>query len=119
MHMNAFGTLGLATAIAVASTVSAVAADIPYRRNVVLKVGQSVVLKGVRPKCNRTRAPRFNRLRRLPSSRLGLLLDGGTGTVKSNRCGKVMPARAIKFRATRRGRETLSIYGDTISITVR
>ena len=94
------------------------AGDIPYRSEVELKVGQSAILKGVRGQCNDKRAPRFSSLNRLPKPKTGRLSDGGRGTVESDSCGKTVPARAIKFTATKKGSERLTIYKDRIKITV-
>jgi len=97
---------------------TAYSADIPYQESVVLKVGQSVILKGVRARCKGKKAPEFDALSKLPRSKTGKLSDGGAGTVESNSCGKSVPARAIKFTATKTGTERLNIYKDKIKITV-
>ena len=98
------------------STISQ-AADIKYQRAVTLNVGQSIILKGVRANCDDTRAPSWSSLQ-FPQPKTGVLSNGGTGTVESDSCGKTVPARAVRFRATRPGKERLTIYGDRISITV-
>ena len=98
---------------------SAYAADIPYRKTVTLNVGQSIILKGVRAECNDTRAPSFASLNRLPKPKTGVLSDGGAGTLNSNHCKKNVPARAIKFTAKTKGTETIEIYNDKVSITVK
>lgn len=94
------------------------AGDIPYQRSVSLSVGQSTILKGVRTECDGNRAPSFASLR-LPKPKTGRLSNGGTGTVESGSCGKTVPARAIKFTATKKGSESITIYKDRIKITVK
>lgn len=94
------------------------AAEIPFNKKVKLKVGQSIVLKGVRNNCDAKRAPSFASLRKLPKLKTGVLTDGGAGTTISTSCGGSVPARAIKFKATKSGKERARIYGDTIKITV-
>ena len=109
---------GVLTLCTVYTTVAS-AGIIPYRRSVSLKVGQSIILKGVRGGCNDRRAPSFSRLNRLPRPRTGRLSDGGAGKVRSTSCNKIVPARAIRFTATKKGKERITIYRDRISITVK
>ena len=40
--------------------------------------------------------------------------NGGGGTVDSGKCGKEVPARGVKFKATKPGSETLTIYKDRV-----
>lgn len=96
---------------------SAMAQNIPFNANVTLRVGQSVVLKGVRGECGQA-APAFKQLNRLPKSSLGRLSDGGAGSTTSRSCGGPTPARAIRFTAQKAGSEQLTIYEDAITITV-
>lgn len=96
-----------------------VSAEIAFNKKVSLKVGQSIVLKGVRGDCDAKRAPAFSNLRRLPRPKTGVLKDGGAGTVTSDSCKKKVPARAIKFKATKPGKERITIYRDKFSITVK
>ena len=101
-----------------ASTAFVHAKDIPYNRNVHMKVGQVVVLKGVRAACDAKTAPSFGRLDKLPKPKLGVLLDGGKGTLFSKSCQRKVPGRAIKFKAKKSGKETIRIYRDRITIRV-
>lgn len=99
-------------------TSSVVAQNIPFSPNVSVRVGQSVVLKGVRgSECGKP-ALAFRQLSQLPKSSLGSLSDGGVGTTQSRACGGATPARAIKFTAQKVGSEQLTIYDDVINITV-
>ena len=109
-----------ATAIAlVLFAASASAQTIPYKRNVTLNVGESIVLKGVRGNDCET-APSWGHIAGgMPRSRLGRLSNGGKGFVNSNACGKRVPARAVKFTAQRKGSERIVVYEDSISITVK
>ena len=110
--------LGLVAGVILAGTAISQAKDIPYYDKVRLKVGQSIVLKGVRTRCNGKTAPKFSRLTKLPKPKLGVLVDGGAGTVLSKNCDRRVPARAIRFKATKKGRETITIYDDRVSIRV-
>jgi hypothetical protein len=98
-------------------TSSAFAQNIPFSPNVSVRVGQSVVLKGVRSECGQP-AMAFKQLNRIPKSSLGRLSDGGVGTTQSRACGGSTPARAIRFTAQKAGSEQLTIYDDVINITV-
>lgn len=116
MKLNLFFA-SIATAIVMNAT-AGYAAEIPFNNKVRLKVGQSIVLKGVRNNCDANVAPSFASLRNLPKLKTGVLKDGGAGTTESNRCRGSVPARAIIFKATKPGKERARIYGDTIKITV-
>ena len=111
----------IAATLAVSSVAPSVAGDIPYRSKVELKVGQSVILKGVRARdCDASRASSFSHISgKLPNLKIGRLSNGGTGTVDSNSCGKTVPARAIKFTATKKGTQRFTIYGDRFKVTVK
>lgn len=112
----------LATATIVAAlTLPALAQTIPYKRNVTLKVGESVVLKGVRSAdCSKTQAQSWDHVASgLPRSKLGTFSNGGTGKVNSNSCGGRVAARGVRFTARKTGSERLVVFDDAISITVR
>lgn len=85
-----------------------------------MKVGQSIILKGVRNRdCLPNAVPAWNRISGdMPRSKLGTLSNGGGGTTASDSCGKVVGARGVKFTARQKGSETLRILGDTFRITV-
>lgn len=114
-------TMGIALSLIVASMAgSAYAKDFPYHKHATLKVGQSIILKGVRGNCEDTTAPTWARIRgRLPKSKTGKFSDGGAGTVRSDSCGKRVVARGVRFTATTKGRENLVIYNDGSRITVK
>lgn len=95
------------------------AEGIPYRRNVTLKVGETVVLKGVRGDCGAP-PPSWSQLSSsLPPTALGRFSDGGPGEVSSKSCKGTTPARAVRFTATQKGSETLLIFEDKVSVTVQ
>jgi hypothetical protein len=95
------------------------AKDFKYKRSVTLKIGQSVVLKGVRRGCGKS-APTWAGIKgRLPRSKLGSFSDGGTGTYSSVRCGRKVGARGVKFTAKKAGKEKLVIFLDPFRITVK
>lgn len=112
------------TAIAVSFSLTlfasaSLAQTIPYKRNVTLNVGESIILKGVRGNDCET-APSWGHISdRMPRSKLGRLSNGGTGFVNSNACGKRVPGRAVKFTAQRSGSEQIVVFNDPISITVK
>ena len=118
MRIAAFaGTLLLASLL---SHTAALAEDFGFREAVELAVGDSVILKGVRNRECGAEAPSWERISGgLPSSDLGKLSDGGAGYTESDRCGGRVPARGIRFTATRSGTETLEVYKDEIRITVK
>lgn len=99
---------------------SANAQNIPYKKSVTLKVGQSVVLKGVRSRdCGDVAEPWTPIKARLPKSKLGSFSNGGEGTVKSRSCKKRVAARGILFTAEKVGKERLLIFSDPVRITVK
>lgn len=128
MTSTRFKIATAALALAGSLTLAAVAAqakDFRYHRQVTLKVGQSVVLKGVRHANCGTEAPSWSSIARgLPASKTGSFSDGGAGTVESEFCKKTFKikavgARGVRFTAKQRGQERLTIFKDPVSITVR
>ena len=118
MRVLALAAILLCTALFSAS--SGLAQDFAYRELVELQVGESAILKGVRNRECGDPAPDWGRISDgLPSSDLGSLSDGGAGFAEGNRCGGRVPARGIKFTASKPGTETLEIYEDTVRITVK
>lgn len=102
------------------STFTTDAKDFKYYKTVTLKVGQSIVLKGVRHNNCGDKAPSWIFLAgRLPFSRTGNFSNGGVGTMNSNKCGANVGARGIKFTAKKSGVEKLKIFGDKVKITVK
>jgi hypothetical protein len=112
-------TLLAAFAATIACTTSASAQSIPANLSPTLKVGQTVVLKGVRaPTCGQT-PPAFEALPGQPSSSLGNFSGGRVGTMNSRSCNGSTPAREVRFTAKKPGSETISVFGDSVTITVR
>lgn len=113
--ISAFIVTIISTLILVSSSL---ADDIPYNSNVVLKVGQSASIKGVRHRrCSSKKPPR--NFGKLPKSKLGKFVKGRNGTILSEKCGEVVPALELRFVAKKRGSEDLIIKGDPVSITVK
>jgi len=107
-------------ATVVLSAVAAEARDFKFKGTATLKVGQSVILKGVRRSNCGDKAPSWGRIRgKLPRSKTGSYSNGGVGTVKSNSCGGEVGARGVKFTAKKAGKERLKIFGDFVRITVK
>ncbi len=99
---------------------SASADQIPYHPKIVMKVGQTVVLKGVRTRCDGKRAPGFWSIKgKFPKVKIGKFKDGGAGTVQSRSCEKNVPGRAVLFEATKKGRAKFELYEDKFDVTVR
>lgn len=98
---------------------SAKAGNVPYNPKIKLKVGQAIVMKGVRHRdCDRGKAPSAAALPKLPKLKTGTIRIGGVGKANSGHCKAVVPVRIIKFHAMRPGRENVKVYGDKFSITV-
>jgi hypothetical protein len=110
---------GILTLLLLFGVQYAQAKDFTYKKHLTLKVGQSVILKGVRYRCSTTRAPSFKSLRKLPRLKTGILMDGGIGTMQSRTCKGRVAARGIRFKATKKGKETALIYSDAFYITVK
>jgi hypothetical protein len=114
--MKRITTISLAIAASVACISSASAQQIPTNLSPTLKVGETVVIKGVRGSvCGQPAGP----LAGLPKSSLGRFSGGREGTVNSRACAGMTPARELRFTATKAGSETVSAYSDTVTITVR
>jgi hypothetical protein len=88
--------------------------DIPYVRDIDLRVGQSTVIYGYIDDCGvaPTRV-------RLPQSRTGTLSVGRMGARESRRCGGRVPAVEIVFTGNRAGREEFRINEDRFTVRVR
>lgn len=100
-------------------TLSAKAGNVLYNPKIKLKVGQSIVMKGVRNrKCEKTTAPSMAALPKLPKLKTGTIRAAGVGKAESRHCKGVVPVRIIKFHAMRPGRENVKVYGDKFSIIV-
>lgn len=101
------------------AAVPAQATDFKYRRAVTLQIGQSIILKGVRSHDCSDRAPSWGHVRSgLPKTKLGKFSNGGKGYTDSNSCGGRVAARGIRFTAKKSGKETLTIFKDSVRITV-
>lgn len=101
-------------------SVPASAQNIPFNQSVSMKVGQTTVIHGVRGRSCTDPAPSWAEARAtLPASSLGTFSDGGVGTRGSRSCGGSVPARAVRFKATKKGSEVVTIQGDSISVTVQ
>lgn len=95
----------------------AVRAD--YMRNVNVRVGEAVIIHGLRGRACGDAPSWATTQARLPNLQTGTLSDGGVGTRYSRQCGGRVPARAILFTPTTPGVEQTSLFGDEINITVR
>ncbi|MGI2031494.1 hypothetical protein ACRQ1B_03790 [Rhizobium panacihumi] len=90
-----------------------------YRPSIAIKSGKELLVKGVRGRNCTDPAPEWDDVAaKLPVSATGTFSDGGIGTVRSRKCGRVVPARGIKFTATTKGRERLTVFRDRVAVTV-
>lgn len=106
--------------VAILVATAASAEQIPYNPRITMKVGQTVTLKGVRTHCDGRRAPGYFFIKgRFPKVAIGEFKDGGSGTVDSRSCKKEVPARAVLFKATEKGRAKFELYKDRFDITVK
>lgn len=92
---------------------------IPYKRNITLRVGESAVIHGHRGACGQA-APAVEKTeKRLPTNlQTGILSVGRTGVRYSRHCKGETPAREVIMNARRAGSDRITIFGDTIDITV-
>lgn len=91
--------------------------QIPFHKSVELNVGQSVVVHGYRGECGKR--PTNVDPERTRATQLGVLSNGRWGVTKSRTCGGWTPAVEIVFTATKKGRETIQVAGDSIVVRVR
>lgn len=95
------------------------AKEIPYRAKVNIGVGQSITIHGARGNCGEA-PPNWSRVKaQLPKISVASYADGGVGTRVSNKCGGPTPARAIIVIGKKAGTESIVLYGDPITITVK
>lgn len=92
---------------------------IPYERRIKLRVGESAVIHGHRGACGQA-APEVEKTeKRLPTNlQTGVLSAGRTGVRYSRHCKGETPAREVIMNAKRAGSDSITIFGDTIDITV-
>jgi len=106
-------------AVAFLSTSAQVGAErFRYGKFFAVLVGETKVVYAVRHRdCESM--PSFDRLReRLPETALGTFSDGGEMTAKSRSCDAEVPTRGIAFTAMSKGEETMTFFGDEVTITV-
>jgi hypothetical protein len=107
-----------ALALTIVCASPAFAQEIRANLSPTLKVGQTVVVKGVRSQtCGQTPPP-FT-AGEAPTSTLGSFSGGRVGTMNSRACGGATPAREVRFTAKKAGSETVTVFGDSVTITVR
>ena len=90
--------------------------EIEYRERVIVNVGESVVIHGIRGECGQLPARGDITL---PALTTGTLSVGAEGYRQSQRCNGDTPAVEVIFTATAPGREKFEIEGDPISVRVR
>ena len=83
------------------------------------KVGDSVVIHGVRGDCGQEPPSWRNLAPGFPSLKTGVLSEGRIGVRFSRACGGNTPAREVVFTAKRPGSEKITLFGDTTTIEVK
>lgn|GEM_PF-1131861 len=89
---------------------------VPYRENVQLKVGQAMVVHGLRGDCGQL--PAKSKMKPV-QFQTGHVQYGKQGVRRSKSCGGMTPVYEAIFVAERPGKERIELFGDPISITVR
>ncbi len=90
---------------------------IPYRENVEMKVGQSVIVNGFRGDCGKR--PKNVDPKRTRATKLGVLSIGKWGVTKSRHCGGLTPAVEVIFTAKKKGRETFEVFHANVNVVVK
>ncbi|WP_298844682.1 hypothetical protein [uncultured Roseobacter sp.] len=90
---------------------------IPFHKSVDMKVGESMIVHGYRGECGKR--PANVDKNRTRDTKLGVLSNGRWGVTKSRTCGGWTPAVEIVFTARKKGRETIKVAGESISVRVR
>ena len=119
--MKIFKALGLITALTLAAGAGMPAfaetgPKIEYQSKVTLKVGESVIVHGIRGDCGK--APAKSALK-VPASKTGKFSIGKLGWRESGKCNGATPAVQVIFTAVTPGKETVKVEGDAIKITVK
>ena len=105
--------------MAVVATTPAVAQGInrvPYKERITLRVGQAMVVHGLRGDCGKL--PSKSKLTPIKFT-TGTVVFGKEGVRKSNACNGDTPVYEAIFKAEAKGREKIVLFGDPISITVK
>lgn len=89
---------------------------VPYKEKVTLKVGEAMVIHGLRGDCGKL--PPKSQLKPIKFT-TGTVVFGKEGVRKSNSCGGDTPVYEAIFKAETKGKEKIELFGDPISITVK
>ncbi|MGI3169608.1 hypothetical protein ACRARG_10670 [Pseudooceanicola sp. C21-150M6] len=94
---------------------------IKYQKKVSLKVGQAMVVHGMRGECGAmpTKAQIKKMEQRYGKLGVGRIVAGKPGTRNSKSCGGKTPAIEAIFVAETPGQVMVDIFGDPIAITVK
>ena len=94
---------------------------VPYRDKVTVKVGQSVVVHGLRGKCGAlpTKSDVSKMQKQYGNVQVGKIVAGKQGVRNSKSCGGATPVIEAVFVAQSKGRVAFELFGDPISITVK
>ncbi|MFM9860655.1 hypothetical protein RUR49_19535 [Pseudoxanthobacter sp. M-2] len=112
-----FASAVLALAV---SVVASEAKEFPYNKRPIVKVGQTVVLKGVRAPDCRGAAPTWAAIAGgMPKAAHGKFSDGGVGTTLSKSCNGTVAARGVLYTGSKAGSESFTIFGDKFTVVVK
>jgi len=107
--------LAIGTALATLPGPATAEGSIPFVDKLTLRVGESAVIHGIRGDCGKLPAKSQLKPRKL---KIGTLTIGREGTRSSRRCGGLTPAVEVIFTATAPGKETFTVEGDRMRVTV-
>ena len=121
--MKLYSTLVSAAVIACLPLLAAAESvnRITYKKDVKLKVGQAMVVHGLRGACGKapTRADIKKMEKRYGMLGVGRIVAGKPGVRKSGQCDGDTPAVEAVFVAEKPGQVMVDVFGDPIKITVK
>ena len=127
MVLNTLKTSHLSLAFAATLALSSTAAfsneanRIAFQEKVTVKVGEQVVIHGMRGDCGKLPSKRDRKAFFDANADIGIgqLIEGERGVRGSRSCGGTTPAIEVVFVATQKGRTRIEIFGDDIRLRVK
>lgn len=94
---------------------------IPFKEKITVKVGESIVIHGLRGECGKLPEPsEITAMEaRYVDVKVGKIIAGKDGVRGSRSCGGLTPVVEAVFVAQKKGRVKLRLFGDEISIRVK
>ncbi len=95
--------------------------SVPYKERVNVKVGQGVVIHGLRGDCGKapTKSAVASMEQKYRDIKVGKIVAGKAGVRRSRSCGGATPVVEAVFVAQKKGRVKIELFGDPISIKVK